>query len=188
MSIQRTAAGFAFAAAAAAALSVRADQPVNLNVDMGLWEVTSQGQTGGVSLPPDMQQRLQNLPPDQRQKIMAAMQGAMAEAQRGHVFKTCMTPEKLRQGFSSGVEGGQCKVSLVRNTGSDFEYHKVCTSGDGSSHTEKAVFHMTDRHHVSGTVDVVASEGGHQMTVHQVLDGKWLASSCGSVKDVEQER
>lgn len=188
MSIQRTAAGFAFAAAAAATLSVRADQPVNLNVDMGLWEVTSQGKTGGVSLPPDMQQRLQSLPPDQRQKIIAAMQGAMADAQRGHVFKTCMTPEKLRQGFGSEGESAQCKVSLVRNTSSDFEYHKVCTSDDGSSHTENAVFHMTDRHHVSGTIDVVASEGGHEMTVHQVLDGKWLASSCGSVKDVEQVR
>ena len=188
MSIQRTAAGFAFAAAAAATLSVRADQPVNLNVDMGLWEVTAQAQTGGVSLPPDMQQRLQSLPPDQRQRIMAAMQGAMADAQRGHVFKTCMTPEKLRQGFSSGDESGQCKVSLVRNTGSDFEYRKVCTADDGTSHTEKAVFHMTDRHHVSGTVDVVASQGGHAMTIHQVIDGKWLASSCGSVKDAEQVR
>ncbi|MGH8179752.1 MAG: DUF3617 domain-containing protein [Steroidobacteraceae bacterium] len=186
MSIQRTAAGFALAAATAVTLSVRADQPVNLSVDMGLWEVTSQGQTGGVTLPPDMEQRLQNLPPEQRQRIMAAMQGAMAEARRGHVFKTCMTPEKLRQGFSSGDESGQCKVSLVRNTSSDFEYHKVCTSDDGASHTEKAVFHMTDRHHVTGTVDVVASQGGHDMTVHQVIDGKWLASSCGSVKDVER--
>jgi len=188
MSIQRTAAGFAFAAAAAVALSVRADQPVNLNVDMGLWEVTTQAQKGGVTLPPDMQQRLQSLPPDQREKIMAAMQGAMADAQREHVFKTCMTPEKLSQGFGSGDESGRCKVSLVRNTGSDFEYQKVCTSDNGTSHTEKAVFHMTDRHHVSGTVDVVGSQGGHEMKFHQVIDGKWLASSCGSVKDMERVR
>jgi hypothetical protein len=180
------AAGFGLAAAAAITLSVRADQPVNLNVEMGLWEVTAQGQTGGVVLPPDMQQRLQSLPPDQRQKIMVAMQGAMAEAQREHVFRTCMTPEKLVQGFGSEDESGQCKVSLVRNTGSDFEYHKVCTSDNGTSHTEKAVFHMTDRHHVAGTVDVVASQGGHQITMHQVIDGKWLASSCGNVKDAEQ--
>jgi hypothetical protein len=188
MSIQRTAAGLALAAAAAVTLSVRADQPVNLNVEMGLWEVTAQAHTGGVTLPPDMQQRLQNLPPDQRQKIMAAMQGAMADAQRGHVFKSCITPEKLREGFGSGDESGQCKVSLVRNTGSDFEYDKLCTLDNGTSHTEKAVFHMIDRHHVSGTVDVVASESGHEMTFHQVIDGKWLASSCGNVKDTEQEK
>jgi hypothetical protein len=188
MSIQRTAAGFALAAAAAVTLSVRADQPVNLNVEMGLWEVTAHAQTGGITLPPDMQQRLQSLPPEQRQKIMAAMQGAMADARREHVFQECMTPEKLSRGFGAADESGQCKVSLVRNTGSDFEYHKVCTSDNGTSHTEKAVFHMTDRHHVSGTVDVVASQGGHAMTIHQIIDGKWLASSCGSVKDVERVR
>lgn len=184
MSIQRTAAGFALAAAAAVTLSVRADQPVNLNIDMGLWEVSAHSQTSG-AFPPDVQQRLQSLPPEQRQKFMAAMQGAMADAQRGHVFRECMTPERLSRGFGREDESAQCTSSLVRNTRSDFEYHKVCKSDDGTSHTERAVFHMTDRHHVTGTVDVVASEGGHPMTIHQLIDGKWLAASCGSVKDVE---
>ena len=185
MSIQRTAAGLALAAAATITLSVRADQPVNLDVDMGLWEVTAQSQTSG-TMPPDMQQKLQSLPPEQRERIMAAMQGAMADARRGHVFRECMTPKRMSRGFSSGEGSDQCKSSLVRNTSSEFEYDRVCKSDDGSSHTEKAVFHRTDRHHVSGTVDVVGSEGGHPMTIHEVIDGKWLASSCGSVKDVEK--
>jgi hypothetical protein len=184
MSIQRTVVAFALAAVAVT-LSVRADQPVNLKVEMGLWEVAAQARTGGITLPPDMQQRLQSLSPEQREKIMAAMQGAMADAQRGHVFRECMTPERLSQGFNPGDESAQCKSSLVRNTGSDFEYHRICKTDNGNSHTEKAVFHMIDRHHVSGTVDVVASEGGRAMTFHQVIDGKWLASSCGSVKDFE---
>ncbi|HEX5460323.1 MAG TPA: DUF3617 domain-containing protein [Steroidobacteraceae bacterium] len=184
MSIQRTAVGLTLAAAAAVTLSVRADQPVNLNVEMGLWEVSAHARTSG-TFPPDVQQRLQSLPPEQREKIMAAMQGVMADAQRGHVFRECMTPERLAQGFGRDEQSSQCKSSLVRNTRSDFEYHKVCKSDDGTSHTENAVFHMTDRHHVTGTVDVVASEGGHPMTIHQVIDGKWVASSCGSVKDVE---
>ncbi|HEU5442898.1 MAG TPA: DUF3617 domain-containing protein [Steroidobacteraceae bacterium] len=187
MSIQRTALGLMLAAAATVTLSVRADQPVNLNVAMGLWEVTANAKTSGAALPPDMQQRLQSLPPEQRERIMAAMQGAMADAQRGHVFRKCITRERLAQGFDSD-DASQCKSSLVRNTGSDFEYRKVCKSDDGTSHTEDAVFHMTDRHHVTGTVDVVASEGGHAMKIHQVIDGKWLASSCGSVKDIEQVR
>lgn len=188
MSIQRTALGLTLAAAATVTLSVRADQPVNLNVEMGLWEVTANGQTTGAALPPDMQQRLQSLPPEQRERIMAAMQGAMADARRGHVFRKCITRERLAHGFDSDDPASQCKSSLVRNTGNDFEYHKVCRSDDGSSHTENAVFHMTDRHHVTGTVDVVASQGGHAMKIHQVIDGKWLASSCGSVKDIERVR
>lgn len=184
MSIQRTAVSVVLCTAATALLSARADQPVNLGVEMGLWEVTTHAQTSG-AMPPEVQQQLQNMPPEQRQKIMAAMQAAMADAQRGHVFKECMTRERLARGFGKDDEPAQCKSSLVRNTRTDFEYHKVCSSQDGTSHTEKAVFHMADRHHVSGTVDVVAARGGHPMTIHQDLDGKWLASSCGSVKNVE---
>lgn len=185
MARKRVALGFALAGAAAVTLTVRADQPVNLDVQMGLWEVTAQAQTSG-ALPPQAQEQLQNLPPAQRARIEAAMQAAMAEAQRGHVFRECMTPERLSRGFGGGDDSAECKTSLVRNTRTDFEYHKTCKSADGTSHSEKAVFHMADRHHVAGTVDVVASQGGHPMKIHQVISGKWLASSCGSVKDVER--
>lgn len=184
MSIQRTAFGLALAAAATITLSVRADQPVNLNVDMGLWEVKTQAQTSG-TMPPDMQQRLQSLPPEQREKMMAALQGALAQARRGHVFRECMTRERMSHGFSAEEGSGECKTSLVRNTGSDFEYHKVCKSDDGTSHTEDDVFHMRDRHHVTGTVNVVATEDGRPMTIHQDIEGTWVSSSCGSVKDIE---
>lgn len=187
MSIQRAAAGFVLCAAATALLSARADQPVNLGVEMGLWEVTTRAQTSG-AIPPDLEQKLQGMAPEQRQRIMAAVQAAMADAQRGHVFRECMTPERLSRGLGKEDEWAQCKSSLVRNTRTDFEYHKVCSSPDGGSHTENAVFHMTDRHHISGTVDVVTSGGAHPMKIHQDLDGKWLASSCGSVKDAERVR
>jgi hypothetical protein len=187
MSIQRAAIGCTLLLAATATLSVRADQPVNLGIEMGLWEVTAQARTSG-TMPPDIQQRLQGMAPEQREKVMAAMQAAMADAQRGHVFRECVTPERLARGFGKEDESAQCKSSLVRNTRTEFEYHKVCSSPDGGSHTENAVFHMSDRHHVSGTVDVVASREGHPMTIHQNLDGKWLASSCGNVKDVEMVR
>lgn len=184
MSTRKAAVSFVLSVAATTTLSVRADQPVNLGVEMGLWEITAQAQTSG-AIPPEVQQRLQSMDPGQRQKVMAAMQAAMADAQRGHVFRECMTPERLSRGFNMDHESVQCKSTLVRNTRTDFEYQKVCSSSDGSSRTEKAVFHLADRHHVSGTVDVVVSRAGHPMTVHQNLDGKWVASSCGSVKDVE---
>lgn len=184
MSTRRAAVSFVACVAATATLSVRADQPVNLGVEMGLWEITAQAQTSG-AIPPEVQQQLQSMSPGQRQKVMAAMQAAMADAQRGHVFRECMTPERLSRGFGKDDQSAQCKSTLVRNTRTDFEYHKVCSSPDGSSHTEKAVFHMADQHHISGTVDVVVSRSGHPLTVHQNLDGKWVASSCGSVKDAE---
>lgn len=186
MSIQRTAVGFALAAAAVT-LTAWAAQPVNIGIEMGLWEVAAHAQTSG-GMPPDMEARLQSLPPEQRAKIEAAMQGAMADAQRGHVFRECVTPERLARGFGKEDESAQCKSTLVRNTRTDFEYHKVCSGGDGESHTEDAVFHMTDPHHITGTVEVVVMSSAQPTKIHQILEGKWVSSSCGDVKDVEQIR
>ena len=185
MSIQRVAAGAALAAAAVT-LTAWAGEQVNIGIEMGLWEVAAHGHTSGAALPPQMQEQLQHMAPEQRQRIEAAMQGAMAEAQRGHVFRECVTPQRLSQGLGKEDESAQCKASVVRNTRTEFEYRKVCSGGDGESHTEDAVFHMTDPQHIRGTVDVVVSGGARPMTIHQILEGKWVSSSCGNVKDIEQ--
>jgi Protein of unknown function (DUF3617) len=188
MSTQRVAALFVLCAAAIV-MSVRADQPVNLAVDMGLWEITTHGQMSG-AIPPQMEGRLQNMSPEQRKQIEAAMQGMMADSQREHVFRECMTPERWSRGFDSGYDTAQCKSTLMRNTRTEFEYSKVCApqGEEEPGHTEKAHFHLLDRHHVAGTVDVVQTGSGHPMTVHQSIEAKWLGSSCGDVKDVERVR
>ena len=184
MPIQRVAATAALAAAAVT-LTVWAGEQVNIGIEMGLWEVAAHAQTSGAALPPQVQEQLQKLPPEQRARFQAAMQGAMADAQRGHVFKECVTPERLSRGLGKEDESAQCKASVVRNTRTEFEYRKVCSGGSGESHTEDAVFHMTDPHHITGTVDVVVSGGPKPMTIHQILEGKWVSSGCGNVKDIE---
>ncbi len=185
MSSKRAAIGFAMSAAAAVMAAAQAGQPpVNLAVDKGLWQLTTHAQVSGV-LPPQLQQQLQSMPAAERAKIQAAMQSAMTAAQREHVFKECMTARRLSRGFGSGDQSAQCKSTLVSNTRNDFEYHRVCTLPNGQGHTETARFHRLDPHHVSGTVDVVQTGGGHAMTVHEAVDGKWLGSSCGGVKGTQ---
>ena len=183
MRIRRAAIGFALSAMAVS-VSAGAGQPLNLAVDMGLWQLTTQAQVSGV-LSPQLQQNLQNMPPDQRARIQAAMQAAMAAAQRAHVFRDCMTPKRWSRGLDRDDQGGQCKSTLVSNTRTGFEYHRVCTATDGQGHTETIRFHMLDPHHVSGTVDVVQSRDGHPMTVHESVAGKWLGSSCAGVKGTQ---
>ncbi|MBW4052268.1 MAG: DUF3617 family protein [Proteobacteria bacterium] len=185
MSTKRAVIGFAVSAAAAVIASAQAGQPpVNMAVDKGLWQLTTHAQVSGV-LPPQLQQQLQSMPPAERAKVQAAMQSAMAAAQREHVFKECMTARRLSRGFGSGYQSAQCKSTLVSNTRTNFEYHKVCTPRNGPGHTETARFHRVDPHHVSGTVDVIQTGGGHAMTVHETVEGKWLGSSCGGVKGTQ---
>lgn len=184
MSIKRVAVGLTLCVAATVTLSVRADQPVNLAVEMGLWEVTTHPQMSG-GIPPELQQQLQSMPAAQRERIEAAMQASMADAQRDHVSRECMTRKRLSRGFDTGDHSEGCKSTMVSNTDSRFEYDEVCHLQDGNSRTEKALFHMIDRHHVSGTVEIVQSGGGHSMSIHETVEGKWLSSSCGEVKDSE---
>lgn len=184
MSAKRVAIGFALSAAAAVMIQAQAGQPVNLGVDMGLWQLTTHTQVSG-AVPPQLEERLQKMPPAQRARIQAAMKAAMADAQRERVLEECMTSQRLSNAFNSGPASAQCKSTMVRNTRTDFEYHKVCALQDGKGHTETARFHLLDRHHLSGTVDVAQTEGGHALKVHETIDGKWLAKSCGGVKDVQ---
>jgi hypothetical protein len=181
MPVKHAAIAVAFIAAAVAA-SAQAGQPVNLGVDKGLWELTTHTRVSG-AMPPQLQQQLQSMPPAQRARVQAAMQAAMAAAQREHVLKECMTARRLSNAFDSAGHPAQCKSTLVSNTSTDFEYHRVCALQDGKGHTETARFHLLDPHHLSGTVDVVTTGSGHSITVHESIDGKWLAASCGAVKD-----
>ena len=181
MSTKRAAIGFAVSAAAAVIVSAQAGQPVNLAVDMGLWKLTTHTQVSGV-LSPQLQQRLQGMPAAEKAQVEAAMRAAMAAAQRERVFKECMTHKRWTNAFDSGDPSAQCQSTLVSNTRTEFDYHRVCTLQDGKGHTETAHFHMLDPHHVSGTVDIIETTSGHPMTVHETVDGQWLDSSCTGVK------
>ena len=35
---------------------------------------------------------------------------------------------------------------------------------------------------MSGTVDIVMSDGGRQMSMKQVMCGRWIGPDCGDVK------
>lgn len=185
MSIKRVVFGCTWGAAACILVSANADQSVQLNVATGLWEVTSHPQVSG-DLPPEMQERLQSLPPEQRERIEAAIRGAMADAQQEHVFRECMTRERLSRGFATGADTPECKTTLVSNTRTDFEYRKACASEDGGMHTENARFHIHDPHRVSGTIDFSDTRGGRTMSVHNRVEGKWLGADCGDVKDAQR--
>jgi hypothetical protein len=49
-------------------------------------------------------------------------------------------------------------------------------------------FRVVSPDHVTGTVLMVMSRDGKTMTVNSTMEGKWLGSDCGSVKDFELEK
>jgi Protein of unknown function (DUF3617) len=180
--MSKTSVALVFALGIAVLLPVSADPTqVKLAADNGLWEVTTHPQISGQM--PISQEQLQELPPEQRARIEAAMQAMMGQANRQHVMRECMTPEKRAKGFDLGYESSSsCKTTVIRNTSSALEVRREC-SGESELRSMTERMQMSGPRHITGTIDALMSQGGKQMTMHVTLEGKWLGADCGGVTD-----
>jgi hypothetical protein len=178
----RVIAGAMGAVGFAAVLALAAPPAAVMEIDLGLWEVSSQPQISGAPTIPGSQ--LAQLTPEQR----ARFEAALAHAAQPHKFKECMTAEKRTQGFGShDKQRPGCKVTVVTNTSSEYEMHRECTTDKGNT-SESAHFKLDGRRRASGTVDLVRSEDGKTTTMHDSIQAKWLSADCGDVKSIEMEK
>jgi len=165
-------------AAAWAASAVAAG--TQLAVTPGLWEITSTNHTTGAPpIPPDA---LAKLSPDQRARFEAMMKAQQQNQGRTHVFKSCLTAEQLKRGFTLGPTNPQdkCQKTVVSSTSKVLEVHLECTGQDhavGTFHYEA----LTPKT-VAGKMDIVVTRGAQSMTVKNDMRGKWVAADCGNVK------
>jgi Protein of unknown function (DUF3617) len=166
------------------ALACGADS-IKLNVKPGLWEMSSVGQANGV--PPISDDMLARLTPEQRARVQAAMQASMGSASKPKLFKECVTPEKLSQGFDlQQSKDSSCQRSVVSSTTTDFAIRAVCTRSEATT-TMDAHFQLNGSEQVAGTVHVVTTHDGKTMTIDSSINGKWLGASCGNITGVEAE-
>lgn len=168
-----------------AALGYAAAPPkVVMNVEPGLWEVTTHPEVSGAPVIPDS--LLQRLTPEQRAK----MEAALAKGSQPRKFKECMTKEKLARGFGSkGDEGDSCKDTVTTNTATEFAAERHCAGDGGKSRDSKIHFRIESRHQTSGTVDLaLTQEDGKVSNVHSRIEAQWLGADCGNVKDIEVEK
>ncbi len=128
-----------------------------LNVKTGLWQVTEH--TIAKGLPPSM----------------AAM------ANHTNTYKTCVTPEKLRE---NPFSDHKCNWTLVKSSSSDMEAKGTACDAGKNQGTSTAVhykLHATDAEHVNGSGDWTATGGGQNMNGTVDGSGHWVAASCGNV-------
>lgn len=173
----------------AVALWVHAATPA-LNVKLGLWETRAEAKMSGDMSGMISDAQMQNMTPEQKARMQAAMQQAMAEMQKPHYAKVCMTAEKLAKGFDMGDErDSSCKSTIITNTGSQYESHVVCSGGPGGRPPHSMTVHLTadGPEHVTGNVKGDQTEGTKGMAYSGTFEGKWLGSDCGAVKDYQSE-
>lgn len=189
MSSKRVAIGVVWCVAATVTMSAQAAEHVNLGVDKGLWQSSSQMHYGGALAPlvPQMAQALARMPAAERARIEAAMHGTFATTGAGSVMttvtKSCLIHRRLLLDFAAPPHRGTCQTTIDTNTGSRFGYHRVCTVPGGHRYSITVRFKRLDAHHVKGTVDVVTymAANSNPMTVKATVNGKWLGASCAGV-------
>lgn len=182
MSITRRLLACAAGALGVAYLVYAAPPPAAMAVDLGLWEITTQGQMSGAPMIPA--DTLAQMSPEQRAKIQAML----ARAGHGQKFKECMTEERRQKGFDEHREhADKCRTTVVTNTSNEYESHSECAGDEGRMSTVATHFKIAGRHAASGTVDITRTVDGNPSTIHSTIEAKWLASDCGSVKDIQRE-
>jgi Spy/CpxP family protein refolding chaperone len=156
-----------------------ADMP-HLNVKLGLWEVHTVPQMSG-DYSGMAEDQLANLTPEQRARMQAAVQAAMAGMNKPRLTQECMTAERIQRGFGER-DSANCKTTVMTNSGSEFESRQICTDTQGTS---DSLVHVSAKgpDHVIGTVKTALSRGGRSMNLNATMEGKWLSSDCGDVKD-----
>ena len=150
----------------------RADE-LALNVEPGLWEMTSTPHLSGDI--PD------NLTADQRAKLEAAMGKTMAPRR----YRECMTPEKLQHAFDQPQTGAsKCERTILVNSATEMQMHVDCTDAQGT-HQMTVHVQAPGPEALTGTVNLVTTRNGKTFTILNNLEGKRVAADCGGVTDIQ---
>lgn len=159
-----------------------------MNVDTGLWEVTTHPQMSGDApvIPDSVMQRLS---PEQQAKMKERMQSMRSKRNEPKKFKECMTAEKLAKGFSDRENDEDCKVTVITNSATEYAGQRQCKNERGNRTDSKVHFKILSRHQTEGVIDVAVTQpDGKVMNMHTTMEAKWLASDCGSIKQMEVEK
>src|SRR5581483_4662879 len=152
-----------------AAAGTLAAQTPNLEMKLGLWEITSTTKTAG---PPAID--LSKVPPEMRAKLEATMKQQAAKMAAPRTTQSCVTKEKLEKNtvFDSGQLRESCKRTILTNTRTVVEIKVECAS-DKFSSTAISHFEMLSRESMKGSIKM--SGTGSSDTE---FTGKWLGESC----------
>lgn len=156
-----------------------ADNIAPLNVKEGLWEVTVTHSMSGMpampNIPPDA---LAKMPPDQRARIEAMMNGQPST----DVRKECITKEKLEKHSAFSANRGDCTRTVVSSTGSKLELKFHCEEKQSSS-DGTFVMEALASDNVKGTMhSVIKTSSGKTMNMDFTITSKYLGSACGDVQ------
>ena len=155
------------------------------NQKPGLWEMTTQVQSGGQDMGAamaKMQKQLESMPPEQRKMMqdMMAKQGVqMGNSGAGGVsVKICMTKDMIEQA-AMAKPSEHCTHSLSPRIGNTQRFTYSCTQPPSQGQGE--VTYLSPEAYTTKLTST-SSVGGKPSTMDMQSSGRWLGSDCGQIK------
>jgi hypothetical protein len=175
--MNRVSRGWSLVSALALTLVAYAADTVKLDIKPGLWEMSVDGgkMSGQLPIPEEM---MQKLPPEQSEKLMAAMQAA---ATKPISHKTCVTAENMNRSLITHEVQEGCTQQILSNQASELSMTGTCAR-DGGTQTYQIRVQRVSREEYQGSFSFAITRGTQTMNVERTIKGKWLAASCGDVK------
>ena len=144
-----------------------------LDLRMGLWEVTSTMDIGGI---PGVD--MSKMSPQMKAQMEAAMKGTMPKPT---VLQSCMTREKfVLERTPVEQPGTTCHHTVQTNTAKVMENTMICTGERPSKSVSRTDAQSPTA--FTGNVASTSTAGGREMGVTIKMTGKWLGADCGAVK------
>ena len=149
-----------------------------LNVKPGLWESTRTWTTSGqMPIPEGM---LDRLTPQQRARFEERMKANSSAKTHTADDKNCVTKEDLQRP-PKFTESADCTWTLLESSDTRAKGNAVCEV-EGMKMRGNGDFRAPDQEHMTATIHLTSTGGGHSMTTDATIASKWLGSSCGNVK------
>jgi Protein of unknown function (DUF3617) len=130
--------------------------------------------------PPEV---LARLSPDRRAKMEAALAASRARAAKPHVSTECITAESLQRGIDLDEKrGNDCQERVVSSSSSEMDIQIECK---GPQLASSGNLHLTatGAERLTSIIHMNLSDGAqNKMTMRRVIEGKWIAADCGTVK------
>ena len=160
-----------------AGIALAAMTHVPLKVKTGAWQMTMKTTMNGNPIPAAA---LAQMPPDQRAKVMAAMQARSGKT-TSQVYKECVTANDLNDPGKFGQHDGDnhCTNTLIASTPTVTKIRMACTGENASSGT--ATFEASSPTTIKGVIDLTGIGGGAKVHVEET--GTWMGASCAGIKD-----
>lgn len=175
------------AALGVAATAAQAQGASSTPIKAGLWETTITS-TSQIQLPPEVQARIDAMPPQQQAMMKLEMDAMMdGGAPTTTTMHSCSTGQTIQDLMNQAQQiGASCKLTNQTQTATGVSFDITCTMQPGTAATGHSSFTLADSDHVSGTthmtVNMTTARGSGAMNVDSTVAAHYLSADCGSVQ------